>query len=76
MVVSAAIFIFTFDATVEHSKLIRAIWELGKRGEERGNEDQLQHPLRPTYKIKDRENGPQIQVYICLTQRLEKGIRK
>lgn len=45
MVGLAASFMFTFDATVEHNKLIRAIWELREvRKEERGNKDQLKHP--------------------------------
>lgn len=54
---------FTFDARVEHSKLIRAIWELGKRGKKGGerDKDHLKHPLRPTYKIKTEGMDPRFR---------------
>lgn len=40
-------------------------WDREGREEEGGNKDQLQHLLTPTYKIKDRENGPQIWEDVC-----------
>ena len=46
-----------------------------EEGEERGQKDQLKHPLRPTYKVKDRERT-QIQEDACLAKRSEKRISK
>ena len=42
--------------------------------EERGQKDQLKHPLRPTYKVKDREKEPRFRKMFVWLRGLKRGL--